>query len=207
MDAKTLKLNQIDLAPSDRAGISALARVPMLTSEMQDKVATMESTTTQEDSVSKEQVLQEISNAKPAPQHGWVPGNAAEVQELTAIREALGVDEKADLPKLIAEMKQAQEAQAKAAITHRITELATDPATGIKIEAVRGLVTELVAARNPQTVQEAESAYAAVVASTHVTELLKGYVAQAMGPRQGTPVAGQHGGTVYFVIPAEKQEA
>ena len=36
MQANTLKLNQIDIAPYDRAGIGSLARVPLLTSEMED---------------------------------------------------------------------------------------------------------------------------------------------------------------------------
>jgi hypothetical protein len=207
MDYKTLKLGQIDLAPADRAGIGDLAREPMLTTEMQDEVATMESTTTQEDSVSKEQVLQEIGNAKPAPQQGWMPGNAAEVQELTAIREALGVDEKADLPKLITEMKQEREAQRLAAVKAHIRELASDAEKGIKIVPVREVVINMVEALEPKTADEAEAKYNMIATSGPITELLKDRVVLALGPRQGTRVAGQHGGTVYFVIPAEKQEA
>lgn len=210
MDAKTLKLNQIDLAPSDRAGISALARVPMLTTEM-DTVTETETPIPQEVIVDKLEIINGMTaeDARLLPKAvrdailAEVPA-APEVETVTEMRKALGVDDKADLPKLVTEMRQEQETQRLATIRNRITELATD---GIKVEAVRGMVTELVAARNPQTIAEAEAAYATVAASTHVTELLKNTVQTVMGPRQGTPLQAQHGGKIYFDIPAEKQEA
>src|SRR5687768_1493425 len=97
-------------------------------------------------------------------------------------------------------MRQVQETQRKDAIKSRITELATE---GIKVDAVRGMVTELVAARNPQSVEEAETAYNTVATSAHVTELLKTQVQRTMGPPQRTPVAAQQGAPKYFVIPQE----
>lgn len=212
MSAKSLRLNQIDLAPSDRAGISALARVPMLTTEMQDEVAEVE----QENHMPEKGKLDYINEMTaedarllPEPVRAAIvatvqtPPEVAQVQELRA---ALGVDDKADIAKLVTEMKQAQEAQAKAAIAQRITELVSDDEKGIKVKIARGIVTELVKARNPQTVQEAESAYAEVAASAHVTELLKAQVASVMGPPQRTQVTRQAGKNVYFDIPQDEKE-
>lgn len=197
MVAKSLRLNQIDFAPADRAGIPDLAAIPMLTTEMGSD---RETDTPQEDSVSREQIIQELRNARPAPKRGWMPSNANEVAELTAIREVLGLDESANMVAAITEMKQAQEQQAKAAIKSRISELVTD---GIQMASVRGIVTELVSARNPQTAQEAETAFSEVIASESVSELLKSKLVATMGPRQTTPVQSQQGKAKYFPIPQE----
>ena len=125
------------------------------------------------------------------------PPEVAEVQELRA---ALGVDERADLGKLVTEMVKAQNEQRKAAIRSRITELATE---GIQVASARGIVVELVQARNPQSVEEAETAYSEVVAGTSVTEMLKAQVETTMGPPQRTPVQAQQGQAKYFSVPAE----
>lgn len=129
------------------------------------------------------------------------PPEVAQVQEL---RQALGVDDKADLAKLVSEMRQKQAEQEQAAIKSRITELATE---GIKVEAVRGVVVEMVNARKPQTPEEAATAYQEIAASASITELLKSTVQSVMGPRQTTRVQPQQGANKYFNIPAEKQEA
>jgi hypothetical protein len=205
MVAKTLRLNQIDIAPADRAGIPDLAAVPMLTTEMDtqpvpeieqepvamDKLEIINGLTPEDARLLPKAVRDAILAEVPTP---------PEVVEAQELRAALGVDEKANVVQLVNEMKQAQEEARKTAITIRITELAT---AGIKVEAVRGLVTELVAARNPQSVEEAEAAYTTIAASAHVTELLKAQVASVMGPRQTTPVAPQAGQHKYFVIPQE----
>jgi hypothetical protein len=202
MDASTLKLNQIDLAPSDRAGISALARVPMLTTEMQDEVVEVEQETVVMD---KLQVINEMTaddaRLLPEPVRAAIVATVPtppEVQQIAEIRQALGADDKADIAKLITEMRQAQEQQRRDAIKTRITELATE---GIKVDSARGIVVELVAARNPQSVQEAETAYQEVSTSASVTELLKASVQTTMGPRQTTPVAGQQGAPKYVIYP------
>lgn len=124
-----------------------------------------------------------------------------EVQQIAEIRQALGADDKADIAKLISEMCQAQEQARRDAIKARITELATE---GIKVDSARGIVVELVAARNPQSVQEAEQAYQEVSTSQPVTELLKANVQSIMGPPQGTPLQPQSNQTgKYFRIPQE----
>jgi hypothetical protein len=79
----------------------------------------------------------------------------------------------------------------------------SDKDNGIAVESVRGIVVELVKARNPQSPEDAEAAYKEVSASAHVTELLKATVQSTMGPRQTTPVASQNGKNKYFAIPQE----
>lgn len=206
MDASTLRLNQIDFAPADRAGIPQLARVPMITTEMVEPVNVIEETT-EEKTVDKLQVIQELTEADarllPEPVRQAVIATVAtppEVATVATVRELLGLDAKADVAGAVAEMKRVQAEQAKAAVTSRITELVND---GIKIETVRPLVTELVTARNPQTVAEVDAAYKAVSELESVKALLQARVVETMGPRQRTPVQGKQQGGKYFVIPAE----
>ncbi len=205
MDASTLRLNQIDLAPSDRAGIPALARVPLLTTEMQPTDNVEQE---QEKPVDKLTVITEMTaedaRLLPEPVRQAVLATVAtppEVATVATVRELLGLDAKADVAGAIAEMKRVQAEQAKAAVTSRITELVND---GIKIETVRPLVTELVTARNPQTVAEVDAAYKAVSELESVKALLQARVVETMGPRQRTPVQGKSGQNKYFSIPEEK---
>jgi hypothetical protein len=209
MDATTLRLGQIDFAPADRAGIPALARVPMLTTEMQAPADDASATNNeQEPEMDKLTIIQELTEADarllPEPVRAAIVATVptpAEVATVAAIRETLGLDAKADIAGHIAEMKRVQAEQAAQAVTNRIKELIEDKETGIKLEAVRPLVTELVQARNPRTVAEAEAAYAAVAATESVTKLLAARVVETMGPPQRTPVSGQDKQGRYFQIP------
>lgn len=213
MAANSLRLNQIDIAPADRAGIPALAVVPLLTTEMQEG-DDQEPEQEQEPEMDKLQVINEMTaedaRLLPEPVRQAIVESvptAPEVAQVAEIRAALCLDDKADVVSHIAEMRKTQEAQAKATVQARITELAADPQTGVKLEAVRGLVVELVTARNPQTVQEAEAAYTQVVESDAVKAALKSHVVETMGPRQGAgSLAGQNGKQGrYFTIPADKE--
>lgn len=208
MAANTLRLNQIDIAPADRAGIPDLAAVPLLTTEM-DTATETETPQEHQKMPDKLEMIQELKreDARLLPDEVraailetvQTPPEVAQVQELRA---ALGVDDKADLAKLITEMRQAQEQQRKDAIKNRITELAApEGEKGIKVDSVRGLVTELVAARNPQTVEEADAAYAQVVEMQSVKDALAAAVQTRMGPSQRTPIPGQQGKAKYFQIP------
>lgn len=215
MDAKSLRLNQIDIAPADRAGIPDLAAVPLLTTEMQpdeqpqDTPPEMDSN--KEPVMDKLQVIQELTaeDARLLPDSvraaivETVP-TPPEVATVQAVREALGLDAAADLVTVVAEMRRTQDEQARQAVHNRIVELAADADKGVKLEAVRGLVVELVQARNPASIQEAESVYAQVVESDAVKAALKAQVISTMGPRQGTPVAGQSSARRYFQIPESK---
>lgn len=201
MSAKSLRLNQIDLAPADRAGIADLARVPMLTTEMQSEVEQ------EQPAMDKLQVIQELKrdDARLLPdevrsailESVQTPPEVALVQEL---RQALQVDDKANLTQLVTELRQAQEQTRKQAITSRISELVNE---GVKVESVRGLVVELVNARNPQTPDEAAAAYAQVIEMQSVKDTLAVTVQKVMGPPQRTPVQAQQGQAKYFNIPQE----
>ena len=208
MAAKGLRLNQIDLAPADRAGIADLARVPLLTTEMQEEPAEIQQNITTEDNpaMDKLQVIQELTEADarllPDSVRAAIVASVptpAEVALIAELRTELGLEAGADIRAHIAEMRTTQETQRKAAITNRIKELVEG---GIKVADVRGIVTELVTARQPQSVQDAEAAYTAVAASSAVTALLAGRVVETMGPAQGTPVQGQQNKNKYFVLPA-----
>lgn len=207
MDAKTLRLGQIDIAPADRAGIPDLAAVPLLTTEMADEIEPE----LEDEVVDKLQVINEMTpedaRLLPEPVRAAILAQVQappEVAQMQSVRETLGLDAKADVAAAIAEMKRTQEAAAKQAVSDRITELVADQEKGIKLEAVRPLVVELVTARNPQTVQEAEAAYTQVRELESVKKLLAGTVRETMGPAQGTPLQAQNGGgNKYFVIPKE----
>jgi hypothetical protein len=207
MVAKTLRLNQIDIAPADRAGIPDLAAVPLLTTEMDTPP---EPEIEQEPQMDKLEIINGLTpeDARLLPKAvrdailAEVPV-APEVVEAQELRQALGVDDKANVVQLVNEMKQAQEQARKDAVKSRISELVTE---GVKVESVRGLVTELVNARLPQTVDEAATAYAQVMELASVQETLAATVQRIMGPPQRTPVAPQTGKNKYFVIP-QGQEA
>lgn len=206
MTAKSLRLNQIDIAPADRAGIPDLAAVPLLTTEMEREqaAAIQEGQPTMAD---KLEVLQELRKAKVPTMRGWTPpANTADVTELEAIRELLEVDEDADLVKLIREMREQHIQERQNAVKSRIRELAADDEVGIKIVPVREVVINMVEALEPQTIEEAEAKYNTIITSGPITELLKNRVVQAMGPRQGTPLQQQNGKNKYFVIPTDGKE-
>lgn len=207
MDAKTLKLGQIDLAPADRAGVASLARVPALTTEMASPPIVEPVTEKKESTMDKLTIINEMTaddaRLLPEPVRQAVLATVAtppEVATVASVREVLGLDAKTDVLAAVTEMRRIQAEQAKAAVTSRITELV---AAGIKIETVRPLVTELVTARNPQTVADAETAYKAVSELESVKALLQARVIETMGPPQRTPVQGKSG-SKYFVIPEEK---
>lgn len=204
MKASTLKLAQIDIAPADRAGIPALATVPVLTTEM---AAPVVDSNEQEKTVDKLTVINEMTaddaRLLPEPVRRAVIATVAtppEVAVVATIRETLGLGEQADVAGAIAELRQAQLTAAKTAVTNRITELVT---AGIKLSTVRPLVTELITARNPQTVQQAEAAYQAVVDLDSVKALLQARVVETMGPAQRVPLQSQTQNGKYFTIPAE----
>lgn len=206
--AQGMRLGQIDIAPADRAGIADLAAVPLLTKEMAGDAQPEQAQ--KEQDVNREQVIREMTAADvallPDAVRQAVLGQAAPAPEtatVAALREALGLDAKADVVDAVQEMRRTQAEQQKAAVAARIKELAADPDKGVKIAPVRELVVELVTARNPTTVQEAEATYAAVVASEPVKQALALQVRETLGPKLGTPVQGQGDAAKYFVIPAD----
>jgi len=206
MVAETMRLHQIDIGPVDRVGIPSLGRVPLLTAEMQSN----ENEDTQMD---KLQVINEMTaedaRLLPKPVQDAILATvqpAPEVALVTELRGALGVDGKADVVKLVTELKEETEKAAKTAVSNHITELVEDKDTGIKVESMRGLVTELVTARNPQTKEEAEQAYKLVTEMESVKVSLQAAVNGVMGPKMTTPAQPQNGTPIYFNIPKAKEE-
>lgn len=208
MKPETLKLAQIDIAPADRAGIPSLAMLPHFTTEMQDiQAPTVEQETY--DMSDKLTIIREMTaddaRLLPKPVRDAITGDirpAPEVAQVTAIREALGLEGNADPVQAITEMRRVQGEQAKATVTGKITELVN---AGIKAEAMRPLVTELITARNPATVADAETAYNTVANSDSVKAMLAAHLQNTMGPPQRTPVQPQQGQNKYFVIPTQAE--
>jgi hypothetical protein len=207
MMSNTLRLDQIDIAPADRAGISDLAFVPILTTEMEtdppketivDKLDVINALTVEDARLLPDAVRQAVlSTVKVAP----------EVALVNEMRSELGLSTEADLVQTIKELRQAEALRKQSEVKNRLLEMAApDAPQGIKLETVRELVIEMVTMRNPQTVQEAESAYAQVLDLPSVKKTLAATVVQEMGPNHGAPIQGQAPTAgKYFIIP--KQEA
>lgn len=207
MAAKSLRLNQIDIGPADRVGVPSLARLPLVTAEMQnnqiedqqmDKLQVINEMTADDARLLPKAVQEAIlATVQPVP----------EVALVTELRGALEVDDKADVVKLVNELKKAKDDAAKTAVSRRITELVEDKEKGIKVESMRGMVTELVAARNPQSINDVEAAYTAVTEMDSVKAALQAAVNGAMGPKVTTPMQPQNGQRIYFNIPKEEGQA
>ena len=199
MAAKSLKLNQIDIGPADRVGVPSLARLPLVTAEMQqpkeeqmDKLTVINEMTADDARLLPKPVQEAIlATVQPAP----------EVALVSELRGVLGADDKANVVQLVTELKEAKETAAKTAVSNRIAELVNG---GIKVEAMRGMVTELVNARAPKTVDDVQAAYTAVTEMESVKAALTAAVVGAMGPNITTPTQPQNSKAVYFNIPQEE---
>jgi hypothetical protein len=180
MKATSLRLNQIDIAPADRAGIPDLATVPHLTKEM--KAPTQEHE--QEQEMDNAKLLQELRSVKVPPQKGWQaqpvdePAQEEEqVQEMEAITELQTQNKQ--LTETIQELRGRLDAYEQERVDAHIAELVSD---GIKLAPVRGIVTKFVRALSPKTVEEANAAYEQVVEMEEVKELLALTAKSLSGP-------------------------
>jgi hypothetical protein len=210
MDASTLKLGQIDLAPADRAGIPDLAAVPHMTSEMAQATQALDAQEEPMPEKTKLEVITEmtVDDARLLPtvvrdavlQAAPV---APEVKQVAELRTLLGLGENADLQQAVREIQTTVGEQQKAAVASRIRELIEDKDKGIKVEALRPLVSELVSARNPKTVAEADTAFREICEMQSVKDTLAATVVATMGPNQRNPVASQNGKASYFPIPQD----
>lgn len=201
MAADSMQLHQIDIGPVDRVGIPSMATVPIVTAEMQndsketvqmDKLELIRELTAEDADVLPKPVREAVLASVPTP---------PEVALVTELRGELG---EGDMLALVRELKREKEERQKTAVTHRITELVSAEEGGIRLAELRPVVTELVKARQPQTVEEAEAAYKEVAASEMVMEMLKTTVASKGGPPLRTGLQGQQGGNKYFNIPRKE---
>lgn len=200
-DASTLDLLQIDLGPVDRAGIPSLSSVPIVTRELvdnpeeqntMDKLQVIREMTAEDADLLPKPVREAVAASVPAP---------PEVALVAELRTELG---DGDPLAVVREWKKQREEGQKTAVITRITELVSNGENGIKIEALRPLVTELVQAKNPATPEAAETIYNDVVKSAMVAELLKNHVAAVGGPPLRTGLQSQGGGVDYFPLPKKE---
>lgn len=191
MIPSTLKLKQIDIAPEDRAGIPSLSAVPMITQEMlSDNRKFYVPEIPKEKEMGKEETIREMTAADASllPQSVTSAVKAEAIQEF---RQSLGLPDGTDMSAYFKSIQTAAETAEKTKITSRITEMAGDTNTGIKVPLVKNLVISMINKLDPKTVQEAEGYYKEVVESKEITELLAGAVQETMGPSQATQMSGQ----------------
>ena len=173
------RLESLDFAPPERAALQQGA-LPQVTAEMSTSAAVIPAAE-QDSDMDREQIIAELTaNDIPKPVREQLVAEAIlpHVAQLATIRETLGLDAEADLAAVIAEMQRKAVEEAQAAVQRHIDELVSE----IKIESVRAIVAELVQARKPQTLEDADAAYAAVKESASVKRLLTAQVREMTGP-------------------------
>jgi ABC-type uncharacterized transport system auxiliary subunit len=183
------------------AGVQSLAKVPHVTAEMvndnNEEITSMDKLT----------IIRELTAADadllPTTVKDAVMATAQtppEVALVTEMRQELG---DGDILAVIRELKQEKAERAKTAVVERITELVNDEEKGIKMTSARSIVMELVRARNPQTVDEADAAYDEVIKTEAVTEMLKSAVQSKGGPALRIGLQSQNGKSVdqWFPLP------
>ena len=206
MDGKSLDLHQIDFAPADRAGISALSVVPQLSREMDEDNSSEGS----EEGI-MDFTLEAFKEMKPEHQ-ALLPEavriailetveTPAEVAQMALVRETLELDKDADVNARVKEILSSQAEQLKTQIAAKITELVD---AGIKLDHARPTIRHFVELEAPKTVEAVKECYDKVVALEVVTELLKVKVDGAGPEHKGsgtTPTTEAK----YFVIPTKKE--
>lgn len=206
MDGKTLELHQIDFAPVDRAGIPELGAVPHLTQEMNGNRINQSVEDLPMDVNDIRSLKAEDAQHLPQEVRETVMAQAPAAKAVQEMRSELGLDDKADVVAVVKEMAESVRKQRENAVGARIKELVEDEEKGIKLESMRGIVMELVEARQPKTVEDADRIYGEVVASDRIKAALQETVVETMGPAARRPVAGQQGGSKYFNIPEDSDD-
>lgn len=177
-------LEHIDFAPSDRAGVGSLARVPQIVSEMSQEDVKMP----EKADIIKELTIGDI----PESLKSAIVADVPEVGLVAEMRQKLGLDEKADLGSLMAEMQsKIAKIEADAIEQTIISEVAANVMPDVKVvtdgvKAVRSTIAELVRAKSPklETIKD-------VVAEIAGSDMAKGLYANALTAAMG-PALGQH---------------
>lgn len=127
---------------------------------------------------------------------------------LEEMRVNLGLPEGADVMASLTSLKAKGDTSDQEALKNRLTELVDSADKGIKVKAVKNLVSQLVLASKPQTIQELETLYAEVVDSSVVKEALQEFLKESMGPNITTPIPSKTGPVKgkYFNIPEIPEE-
>jgi len=214
MVAATLRLNQIDIAPADRAGIADLAAVPLLTREMATEGGIIVVRTQGAKKMTEEEKAQAIRELR-TTDVAALPADvrAAIIQEYTnQVKETLGLE--GDVITEVKKIREREAAREKEAIKTKISEMASTGDTAIKSEMVREMVIEMVESKNPKTVEEVGTIFTEVVGRASVKKALEGQLQTTMGPNQQTqmqPQADAEGSApgmkgAWFVLPATKAQ-
>ena len=235
MLSETLVLNQIDIAPADRAGISDLSAVPLLTTEMLEEAKkelvyivknpnqgnsngngnsknieyhTTEGTKMGEDAKTVQELKPSDISLLPEDVR------AAIIQEYSKeIKTALGISE-GNVVEELKKIRERDEQRERQAISNRIKEVSSTGDKAIKIDLVREMVVELVEARNPKNVEEVDKIYGEILEKESVKKALEMNLQDKMGPPQTTPIPGQKAAAAkdskmkgtWFVLPEAREQ-
>ncbi|RMH11472.1 MAG: hypothetical protein D6698_16360 [Gammaproteobacteria bacterium] len=177
---KDFVLETIDFGPPERIGVRSLAAVPQLTSEFMMEGETMD----------RIEVIREMTAADaailPEAVRKAVLDTAPEKQVVAELRQLLNNDG-GDLIAVVQEIVSERD-KLRAAVVEQ--EISAQVAEQIKLESVRGIVAELVKARNPKDADAVKGIVAEVAASDAVKPLLANALQRAMGPTQERPGGG-----------------
>jgi len=210
MDGASLDLHQIDFAPADRAGISALAVVPHLSREMEDGTNDEDNDNNGgENTMDKLDVLKELTAEDvqhlPTVVREAILGTVEAPKEISLvkeIRETLELADDADVNARIVEILTEKTEQLKAQISVKITELVDE---GIKLDSAKPIVKRYIELEAPATVDAVQECYDKVIKDETITELLKAKVDGAGPEHKGTNTGGKTE-PKYFVIPTNKDK-
>ncbi len=209
MNGASLDLHQIDFAPAERAGVSDLAVVPLISKELGEGTNEYDINAIEGDNaMDKLDVLKELT-AEDVQHLPTVVREAiletvevpVEVEGMKQIRESLGVDKDADVNARIVEILNEKTEQLKAQISVKITELVDE---GIKLDSVKPVVKRYIEDEAPATVDAVQECYDKVIKDETITELLKAQVDGAGPEHKGTNTNAKTEAK-YFVIPTKKE--
>lgn len=191
------KLETLDFAPAERAGIASLAGVPHITSEMDSKKEESEQDGGN-DPVDKLQVFQEMvaEDAKFLPDavRNAILAASEDAKLVGELRSVLG---DGDLVGLVKELRQAaikaNEAAIEAALVTEISAavlpgVAETDAEDDPVKSVRRTVREIVVARKPEGPHQVKALVEEVAKESFIQRMVKAAVVEEMGEPQGKPI-------------------
>jgi 2'-5' RNA ligase len=195
---KHFSLEHIDFAPADRAGVASLARVPHITSEMtgtggKDVMGEQDNKT---GAVDRTMVIREMTADDavilPDVVRSAVLSGAPERKIIAEMREVVGVDENADVLATVRGIVKEYAELRQTVITQEIAnqvnaQVLPDAVVNEGVTSIRGMVSELVAAKAPKAVGDVEGVVKEIMGRDTVKALLSAHVESAAGPKQRRP--------------------
>lgn len=176
-------LESIDLAPPERASVQTLAVVPKVTAEMarvretpmegtdMDRLEIIKALTAEDARLLPDAVRQAVLSAD---------GAGGVVAEM---RTALGLDDKGNVVDALKVLAAERDALRQEVVAGAIREAVAE----VKVDSMRGIVSELIQARKPQSKDDVKRIAAEVLDSEAVKAQLQAAVVSEMGPKQTRP--------------------